>query len=313
MNQRPHIIVAGDNSSSLIVDIISRTSSSSMTSTGDHQVCFDTKYYTADVVCYHAHDDHLPPSIADSIEAVVLRFDGHSTATLDAWIPRIDALPTEVDIRLAVCERIHDDNIRSICLRHSFELIEIDPNEETRDELADCRELFGVDRVIQALRTHEWPNATMKDDPTSAMNNLDRLRKWIDAAPDSSKSDIQNGTNDDHIAALAHKFANESITPIDSDGCCAPVEAKTRSTIVDEMIADATIAKAFADVDDNKVDFEQLFSQFAAMKEIASTLTGDQRRKHAEKVTMAFWKAIGGDDDELADIIDSDDDDDTKT
>jgi hypothetical protein len=186
---RPHIIVAGDKSDELIGEILSRTSSVTIGNDTMHQLCFDTKYYTADVVCCHAMDDRVPPSIVDSIEAVVLRFDGHSTTTIDAWIERIDEWPSSVEIRLAVCDRLYDtDRIRSLCLRHSFELIEIDPNEETRDELADCRELFGVDRVIQALRTHEWPNATMKDDPTSATNNLDRLRKWIDAAPDSSKS-----------------------------------------------------------------------------------------------------------------------------
>jgi len=301
---QPHIIIAGDASATLLTDILSRVTSTPIAD-DTHRLRFDTKYYIADVHCYHAIDT-IPSSIADSIEAVVVHFDGQSTTTLDSWIERIDGLSTSVEIRLAVCDRLYDaSTIRPLCLRHSFELIECDPDEETRDELAECREVFGVDRVIQALRTYDWPNAAMKDDPMSAVENLDRLREWIDKAPDSSKS-VENGT-DEHIAALAHKLATESITPTDASAC-ATTTTKSRATIVDEMHADANIASAFADVDDGKVDFEQLFSQFATMKEIARTLTGDQRRKHAEKVTMAFWKAIGGDEDELAGIIDSDDD-----
>ena len=45
--------------------------------------------------------------------------------------------------------------------------------------------------------------------------------------------------------------------------------------------------------------FASLFEQLAGMKDRVSNLPTDQRRAAAEQVVMAFWKAIGGDDDEL--------------
>nr|XP_053630678.1 alpha- and gamma-adaptin-binding protein p34-like isoform X4 [Cherax quadricarinatus] len=46
-------------------------------------------------------------------------------------------------------------------------------------------------------------------------------------------------------------------------------------------------------------DFESLFSNFEHLKRTAATLPPDQRRDYAEKVAVAFWRAIGGDDDEV--------------
>lgn len=38
------------------------------------------------------------------------------------------------------------------------------------------------------------------------------------------------------------------------------------------------------------------------MKEHAATLPHDQRKVFAEQVAIQFWKAIRGDDDEIADL-----------
>lgn len=48
-------------------------------------------------------------------------------------------------------------------------------------------------------------------------------------------------------------------------------------------------------------NFEQLFAKFAEMKEHASKLSHDERKVYAEKVVMAFWDAIGGDEEEVKD------------
>ncbi|XP_054713923.1 alpha- and gamma-adaptin-binding protein p34-like [Uloborus diversus] len=50
--------------------------------------------------------------------------------------------------------------------------------------------------------------------------------------------------------------------------------------------------------------FEALFSKFASMKERAEGLTGDSRKKYAEEVAIAFWKAMGGDEDEIEGLDD---------
>lgn len=44
-----------------------------------------------------------------------------------------------------------------------------------------------------------------------------------------------------------------------------------------------------------------LFIFLLLITEKASGLNGDERRIFAEKTALAFWKAMGGDDDELED------------
>ncbi|XP_067127740.1 alpha- and gamma-adaptin-binding protein p34-like [Centruroides vittatus] len=53
--------------------------------------------------------------------------------------------------------------------------------------------------------------------------------------------------------------------------------------------------------------FESLFQKFNEMKEKASSLTGDERKRYAEKVAIAFWKAFGKDDEEIEGLSSDDD------
>lgn len=52
-------------------------------------------------------------------------------------------------------------------------------------------------------------------------------------------------------------------------------------------------------------DFENLFTSFEHLKRTAANLPPNQRRDYAEKVAVAFWRAMGGDEDEV-DGLDSD-------
>lgn len=57
---------------------------------------------------------------------------------------------------------------------------------------------------------------------------------------------------------------------------------------------------------DVEEDFEGLFEKFADFKETASRLPESERKAYAEKVVLQFWKAMGGDEDEIAGLDDSD-------
>lgn len=50
---------------------------------------------------------------------------------------------------------------------------------------------------------------------------------------------------------------------------------------------------------ESDTEFSELFSQLHIMKERVSNLPHDQRKECAEQVVLAFWKAIGGDEEEL--------------
>ncbi|GJQ77268.1 hypothetical protein Trydic_g20693 [Trypoxylus dichotomus] len=49
-------------------------------------------------------------------------------------------------------------------------------------------------------------------------------------------------------------------------------------------------------------EFTELFGQLHMMKQSIQSLSGPERKQCAEQMVTAFWKAIGGDDDELQDL-----------
>ncbi|XP_044748269.1 alpha- and gamma-adaptin-binding protein p34-like [Coccinella septempunctata] len=53
--------------------------------------------------------------------------------------------------------------------------------------------------------------------------------------------------------------------------------------------------------DDSCDDFTELFSQLQTMRESLNSLPSTQRKQCAEQMVTAFWKAIGGDEEELSD------------
>lgn len=50
---------------------------------------------------------------------------------------------------------------------------------------------------------------------------------------------------------------------------------------------------------DENADFGELFGQLLAMKELAASLPPNHRRAAAEELVTAFWKAMGGDPEEI--------------
>jgi len=50
--------------------------------------------------------------------------------------------------------------------------------------------------------------------------------------------------------------------------------------------------------------FEKLFANFQEMKVRAENLPSEERKKYAEQVTLAFWKAMGGDEEETVGLSD---------
>lgn len=46
-------------------------------------------------------------------------------------------------------------------------------------------------------------------------------------------------------------------------------------------------------------DFEKLFCKMSVMKERAESLPSEQRKKFAEDMVLAFWTALGGNEEEI--------------
>eukprot|EP00057_Strongylocentrotus_purpuratus_P022208 XP_011676682.1 PREDICTED: alpha- and gamma-adaptin-binding protein p34-like [Strongylocentrotus purpuratus] len=117
------------------------------------------------------------------------------------------------------------------------------------------------------------------------------------------------------LAALQASSGATSALPEGADASASdakPEKAKKEATAgpdkIDAMLnEDKKIFEALGNEDPGMESFEQLFSRMTYMKDKAETLEGEERRQYAEKVAVAFWKAIGGDEGEIDGLGDDSD------
>ncbi|TNN86947.1 Alpha- and gamma-adaptin-binding protein p34 [Liparis tanakae] len=129
----------------------------------------NNKYYTADVrLCVVPSTFHMSSEIAQSMQAFIAYFDSSAKDGLEKllpWISVVEDLSPEVLI--LVCARVCENGVtrheaQQWCLAHSFELVELSP-QELPDEDDDFPESTGVNRIVQALNANVWSSVEMKD------------------------------------------------------------------------------------------------------------------------------------------------------
>lgn len=252
----------------------------------------NNKYYTADVsLCAVPNTFHMSLEIFQATQAFIAYFDSSvkdGLEKLQPWISIIEEAAPEVLI--LVCDKVCENGVtrheaQQWCLSHSFELIELNP-QDLPDEDDDFPESTGVKRIVQALNANVWSNVEMKNGNHQGLGLMSSLVAGRHNNPRSSTeppvSDLETVDDEEH----EQKESEESGTQENS-----VVDAMTDLDI--QELADLTAGNA--DVD----NFERLFTKLKEMKDKASSLPHDQRKVHAERVAKAFWMAIGGDHDEI--------------
>jgi len=288
-----------------------------------HPLHLETKYYTADVgLCVLQSPTIGDQKLAELIEAVILFYsntiDQESTtfsSAVDPWLSFIQHWE-ETSIKILACQRATcGSSLRLImqqwCIKNDFEFIELDPDDETKSEIEDCGEVFGVRRILQALKAHSWSNLEMKDERLMDADRAERLRSYLQENDPTTRSILEQ----DDLAVLSKNFNQANL---DTSSASASNSSKLHSDI-DQLLLKSDdpfqVSHAMSSATSNEgegegeVSFEELFSKFTEMKETASNLPPEQRKAYAEKVTLAFWNAIGGDDKEIEGIGESSDDD----
>jgi len=250
----------------------------------------DTKYYTADVHLCAASAmiriDGLPEGITtDAVQALLLLVNPAETNTLDkleGWQEFVNEHSPEV--RILVCENfthpegtgISRQSSQEWCLRHGFELVELSP-EQLSDTEDDFPETTGVARIIQALHAHMWPNMSLKD------------KAFKSRAP----------TGDSKILDQAMAAMSMTSEPEQASGSKV-TGASSKEEIIDSLMeSDLRLYEILGDDDGENLPFECMFEKLRRMKELAKDMPVDQRKIYAEKVAVAFWKALGGDEEEI--------------
>ncbi|XP_033121837.1 alpha- and gamma-adaptin-binding protein p34-like [Anneissia japonica] len=219
---------------------------------------------------------------------------------------------------------------------------EEDEDEEEDDGFA---ETIGVERIVQALNACMWPNMQLKerigfqatfmpgtvkveDSEKGAKDETKREKQEDENYEPKGKTeqDVEQGTEVEVDSNTGHigDTCTESATP---DEASLLSEASGRSTsekekgrkneakdkdqsksnIIDSMFGgDMELIAALGNEDPGDESFEHLFARMASMKEKANSLPPGERKKYAEQVAIAFWKAIGGDEDEINGLSDED-------
>ncbi|KAL9987180.1 hypothetical protein ACROYT_G001439 [Oculina patagonica] len=246
----------------------------------------ENKYYTAEVHLCACSVSSLPPhcEFASNLDfqSVIIAFDQKEKSSfkeVTSWLPYIETQDPSVLLLLnsgkgSGCQGMSKAEVVKWCLDNSFELIEM-ISEEEEDEEDDFREKTGVERVIEALQCAEWPNMSMKENRSQKV-------------PKSSKEDqgacasLNNEEKQSSEQSASKSAGGEQppVFPLPTDDL----------ELLSSLASDGT---------DNE-SFEELFQKLAVMKERASTLPANERKDYAEKVAIAFWRAMGGSEEEIA-------------
>ncbi|KAH0548441.1 alpha- and gamma-adaptin-binding protein p34-like [Cotesia glomerata] len=231
----------------------------------------DNKYYLAKVVL--CATEKLPLGMpVDGVEAVILHYEpkGEEPLHLEQYVSLIQSL-SEADIFLLACEafpNVHSkDQVIEWCHIHKFELVEMINSDATSDSMDNDLEpeKFGIERLIEALHTHTWPNRILKGIPNG------RISTSTEPDVNEIKDQLEN------IQLNASRNGTDNLL---------------MNSVLDGIMGE------------ENTDFGELFGQLMAMKEHAAALSPSNRRAAAEQLVTAFWKAMGGDASEIEDLDD---------
>ena len=196
-------------------------------------------------------------------------------------------------MKVLICLLLQKPNLvftaQKWCIEHGFELVELSPSEEIDPE-DDFPETLGMARIIQALQAHSWPNLVLQSEPNWKVAS-DPLVEWIIFFPGTADVDKSR------IEHLSRLLLGENVSDDSLDSSSLDVSAL------------AALQSVGDDADEEGVEsFEALFQQLCSMKSQAGNLQegSAERKAYAEKVTLAFWRAMKGDEQEIEGLDSSD-------
>lgn len=278
-----------------------------------HPWKIDTKYYTADVVLHGITCEfQRTEDFNNSVEAFIIHADTNKDSGLDdLFVWEVIDKDCEPDIKILLTNYCTNETkitrAKAIewCLKRGFELIELYPNKKTkdRDEQDLIEEKYGVERVVEVLQTHIWSNLIMKDqtnkppkvlnnDSSSSKNVLAHKKRHIKTG---QKKGVKHGNSMEK--STGGEISGHPISLHDISGHPVSVDADITPTTIPEEVPSLDLIS-----NDGVDDFTELFSQLQMMKESLQSMPMRERKQCAEQMVTAFWKAIGGDEEELGDL-----------
>ncbi|XP_068694192.1 alpha- and gamma-adaptin-binding protein p34-like isoform X4 [Montipora foliosa] len=256
----------------------------------------ENKYYTADIHLCTCSVTSPPRNhecgFAENLffQSIIIVFDENESSftIVKSWLSYVESQDPSVLLLLNSGKGgggdggISKADVVRWCLANSFELIEMMTTAEEDHQEDYFGEKTGIARVIEALQCAEWPNMKMKESP--------RLKVSTYLTGNHGTADVSIRAGSAQLGSDTSKLSDTSKTPV------FPLPS-------DDLELPSGSAS-----DGNEIEsFEDLFQNLGLMKERASCLPSKERKDYAEKVAMAFWRAIGGNEDEIDGLEDDSD------
>ncbi|XP_042911618.1 alpha- and gamma-adaptin-binding protein p34 isoform X2 [Parasteatoda tepidariorum] len=276
----------------------------------------ETKYYTAEVFLYAIEQqEKLEPKFCESVKAIIFYIDSTETTSFNDvknWMPYLQEM--EANVQLLICNNSHEESkgrksVLNWCVQNQFELVELNSSADEEDDFT-ADDAKGFDRVIQSLQSHLWANLNMKDEKLqikstdngdSKDTSDEKLQiKGTDNGDSKEISGPQEKDSSDIGDASTASNVVDSTVKKESKKSSTKVKVENDDLDLDEQL----LSDVLSGEDPGGESFEALFDKFASMKDRAAGLNGEDRKKYAEKVAIAFWRAMGGDEDEIEGLDD---------
>lgn len=177
----------------------------------------DNKYYTSQILIRTI--ESIPYKLpVDGINALIVYHDPQAN-NADQELQHLASLThslTTAEVFLFSCNAITDtllrDKVLNWCLHNKFELVELD---QTGDSESDTEgNKYGIERIIEALHAHTWPNIVLKNKPcvdeTVKVNEIEEQFENIQLTRDPSErlrmQDMLDGIMGDENADFGELF-----------------------------------------------------------------------------------------------------------
>ncbi|EFO23991.2 hypothetical protein LOAG_04495 [Loa loa] len=171
------VILIGDVNDTLLESLLEKENSMLQQK---NELLLDTKYYVArlklvSLKTVEKINEWKASTLNINVGAVVYYYDGEFRSIeqlkrqMSTW---------RAEIQVTVCKRLErsmdwSENLYRFCAGEQIELVELDPDAETIEELNECRELYGIPRIWQVLEAGNWRGKIMKMNPLESNEQRD--------------------------------------------------------------------------------------------------------------------------------------------
>ncbi|CAD5124507.1 DgyrCDS12787 [Dimorphilus gyrociliatus] len=153
----------------------------------------DTKYYTSKINLCASKTSILSSSVLERTNAIAITFNTSEedclTKVSKLWSQIKESSP---QVLLLICENCKESDpisrteIIHWTLDNGFEFVELNEECESEDEY----DVIGINRIIQALHAHTWPNLQLKSE------NNRKLKSQIESEKEKQKEEKEEEEGD---------------------------------------------------------------------------------------------------------------------